>query len=314
MYKLLALDPKAINSPLDCEKVYPRVGLRHGVFVADYPKHWHKAFLSILEALEPAEWGFWNEERLKSKLIELVEQQSFLSLESPYDKGKSWFDNFLRVPERNREGCIFFGHRDDPSKPPTLDDLDPAQLEVKTTISGDMTPEVLIQELSLYMKRSRKIALVDRHNGLIDGRGNASTFSKFLRQLVTTVEGSKCQEIIVYAEYDKLRPDYMASDISLSNQLASSLAGLVTPTYGVKYVCCSEEGMRITDLHARRIVTNNVVFVLSDSIGGRTLSKSIHRIPDLDFLEENLRKWIDEEHGLKVERVAVYKNQIKARI
>jgi len=313
MHKTLAIDPKAINSPLDCEKIYPRVGLRHGVFVADYPKRWHKAFLSILETLEPAEWGFWNEERLKSKLIELVEQESFLSLESPYDKGKSWFDNFLRVPERNREGCIFFGHRDDPSKPPTLDDLDPAQLEVKTTITGKLTPENLVHELRLYIRRSTKIALVDRHNYLTDALGKESIFVRFLKHLVKAVEGSKCQEIIVYAKY-RNDHNYMKSDSCLSNQLASSLAGFVTPTYGVKYVCCSEDGSRKTDLHARRIVTNQVVFALSDSIGGGSRSKSITRVPDLEFLEENLRAWIDEDHGLRVERVAVYKNQIKASI
>jgi len=308
MNKTLALDPGAVKSPLDWHKVYPFVGQRRGLFVADFPKRWEREFIDQLGELDPSVWGFWDEERITSTLIELREQNSFRSLESPYDMRRSWFENFLSVPEKKRERVIAFGSRGDSLKPPTLDTLDPTSLEVQTTLSGKLTTEKLLSELRPYLRTSKKLALVDRHNYLTDRSGSESSFLRFLRSLLSEVESSSCHEILVYAKYAPDDYPYMLSSESLTSQLSTSLTGFVTPTYGVKYFCCSEHLRRTTDLHRRVIVTNHAAFVLADSIAGTTHSKSITRVQDAAFIEDCQKNWIDGDHGLEIISCAEYVN------
>jgi hypothetical protein len=309
MNKTLALDPNAVESPTDWHKIYPFVGQRHGLFVADFPRRWEREFIGRLRELDPTVWGFWDEERITNTLIELREQNSFISLQSPYDKSRSWFENFLSVSEKNRDGVIAFGSRDDSLQPPTLDSLDPTSLEVQTTLSGKLTPERLLSELRPYLRSSGKLALVDRHHYLLDSRGSESSFLKFLRLLLLEVQSSRCHEILVYARHDPEAFPHMRSNDLLARQLEKLLAGQITPTYGIKYVCLSEHtNDRTTDLHRRMIVTNHVAFVLADSITGGTHSKSITRVRDKDFIEGCQRNWIDGDHGLEVKCCAEYMN------
>lgn len=308
MNKILALDPSAVESPTDWYKVYPFVGQRHGLFVADFPKRWEREFVARLEDLDPKVWGFWDEERITNTLIELREQNSFLSLQSPYDRSRGWFENLLTVLEEKMDRVIAFGSRRDNLQPPTLDTLDPTSLEVQTTLSGELTPERLLKELQPYLRSSRKLALVDRHQYLTDSRGLDSSFLRFLRLLLSEVQSSSCHEILVYARHAPEDFPYMRSNDSLTRQLSISLSGHVTPTYGIKYLCCSELSRKTTDLHRRMIVTNHVAFVLADSIAGRSHSKSITRVPDKGFIEESQKNWIDGDHGLEIKCRADYVN------
>lgn len=48
------------------------------------------------------------------------------------------------------------------------------------------------------------------------------------------------------------------------------------------------------------------MFILSDSIMGRTYSQSITRIADQSIIDSNLKLWIDENHGLDIMTSATY--------
>lgn len=310
MNKTLALDPKAIKSALDWYKVYPSLGQRNGMFLANYPKKWVLDFLSSLESTDMSEWGFWDLEKLKAHFIDLDRQLALVSLQSPYDRDRSWFQNFCSIPEERRRNCIPFGARDDPNNPPTLDSLDPTDLRVETTISGTLHPRELVRHLSPFLMRSEIVAIVDRYAELENSVGNPSQFSTFLKCLVEELqgEGSRCHEVLVYAQSPKDR-DYQSSVERLQDQLGKLLSGLKSPSHGVHYICCDEIDQRgKTDLHARKIVTKYVAFSLADSIGGRSHSKSITRIPDSAFLEENIKNWIDGDHGLTIKLKASWKN------
>ena len=72
MNKILALDPEAIETPRDWEKIYPYVGHEKGLFMANYPKTWTQNFLSL--DIGDKGWGFWDIEKikeLKNKIFEL---------------------------------------------------------------------------------------------------------------------------------------------------------------------------------------------------------------------------------------------------
>jgi len=304
--KVLALDPEAIESPIDWLKIYPFVGQHQGLFMAAFPRNWAHRFEMSSQRFEPSIWDFWNKERIKNALVEFERGNAFVRLGSPYDDQKSWYENYSGVDLAQRKDVLAYTSRDEVSIQQSIEHLDPADLQVGTTWTGDLSPKALVVLLRRYFRNSRKIALVDRNQSLVKEDGRASVFADFLRLLIQEVYNSKCHEILVYTRYDEGRYPYMSSNKSLLAQLKASLAGLKTPTYGVKYMCCSEIGARRTDLHARRIVTNHVVFTLADSIAGNTKSKMLTRVPDKAFREENLQAWIDEEHGLEVVSDAVF--------
>ena len=116
--------------------------------------------------------------------------------------------------------------------------------------------------------------------------GKISSFVEFVREILTITKSSKCHEILIYAKYDPDYYPYMKSNESLLEKLGEVFDGYTTPTYGIKYLCCSEY-QNNQDLHARRIATSNVVFLLSDSIAGSTYSQSVNRVHDKDFINKN---------------------------
>jgi len=306
MNKILALDPMAIENSHDWYKIYPHVGHSKGLFIASFPKSWAREFLS--KDLDYSTWGFWDQEKLKNFLKELEETNSFISLRAPYKNSLAWAKNYIATDAKRKEGCIAFAARNESFGLKTLDDLvDPRQLDVESTIHEDISAKTLVENLKIFFQNTPKIALVDRHNYLISTSGKSTQFVEFLRELLKITSSSKCHEILVYAKYDPVKYPYMASNESVHAQLANALRGCITPTYGVKYMCCAEYSNR-QDLHARRIVTTNIVFVLSDSISGKTYSQSVTRVPDVRFREVNMCAWIDEEHGLDVKSSAVFKN------
>jgi len=304
--KVLALDPQAMETPVDWLKVYPFVGQNQGLFVADFPKNWMHEFMKSAPGSDPDRWGFWDSERIKNKLIEFKRGNAFVGLGYPYDIHRTWFENYSEVDSKQKTDCLAFSSRGDTSGLNSIEHLDPVDLQVDTTHTGDLSPNTLVRLLRRFFCNSPKIALVDRHQSLIKGDGKPSSFSYFLRLLLQEVYNSKCHEILVYTLYEPLDFPYMRSSEDLKLQLNAALDGLRTPTYGVKYMCCAESGSRETDLHARRIVTNYVVFTLADSIAGRSKSKILTRVPDKAFREQNQRAWIDEDHGLDVVSTAVY--------
>ncbi len=308
MNKTLALDPEAIESARDWDKVSPFIGHEQGLFMADYPRRWTRKFLET--EIDTAEWGFWSLEKIKEYLIQLEISNTFISLNAAYDNHLPWADNYLALHEGKKVNCMAFACRKSASGLPTLDQLDPSKLRVDTTINEKFSPQTLVQNVKIYCQNSSKIAIVDRHNYLTTHKGTNSLFSEFVRELLNVVEDTKCHEILIYAKHDPERYPYMRSNDSLEEQLKQTFSGWITPTYGIKYMCCSEHGTK-KDLHSRKIVTNHVVFLLSDSIAGKTYSQSITRIPDQHFREENLKSWIDEEHGLDVKVSATFRNLIK---
>ncbi len=308
MNKILALDPKAIESARDWEKIYPFVGHAKGLFIAKYPKIWIQEFLD--QDRDGTKWEFWNLEKIKEILIDLQQSNSFVSLNSPYEPAIGWVENYSKIGVDKKEDCIAYGSRKDPGDLRTLDQLDPRDLFINTTISEKLTPKKLTKTLKIFLQNSPKIAIVDRHNYLTTLSGEPSVFVDFIKDLLEITKSSRCHEIIIYAKHDPDKYPYMLTDESIKEQMMKVFDGYTTPTYGIKYICCSEY-QNNQDLHARKIITNHVVFLLSDSIVGRTYSQSITRVHDDRFRESNLKFWIDQEHGLDVKASAVFVNHTK---
>lgn len=310
MNKVLALDPEAIETALDWYKIQPHIGHSKGLFLADFPRNWVFEFLQ--RDINTADWGFWDFERLKEYLIQLKNNNTFISLNASYDFKVEWTKNFLKLEDEKRKNCIALASRKSTDNFKTIDDLIPSELNVDSTIEKKFTPIELAQNLKLFFRNSPKIAFVDRHNYLTTANGEESKFSTFIKELLTIIKSSKCHEIIIYSKHDPDKYPYMKSNKSLLDKLQDIFEGFVTPTYGIKYICCSEfseiKDTKSQDLHSRKILTNNVMFILSDSIGGRTYSQSITRIADQSIIDTNLKLWIDEDHGLGVMASATYSN------
>lgn len=254
-------------------------------------------------------WGFWDIEKIKEFLLDLQSTNSFISLNSPWNGSLRWAQNYAQIEEDKKNLCIPFASRKFSNGLKTLDDLDPRQLFIDSTVNFKFTPKGLSQVLKLFLQNTPKIALVDRHNYLMTKGGKISSFVEFVREILMITKSSKCHEILIYAKYDPNSYPYMKSNEALLEKLGEVFDGYATPTYGIKYLCCSEY-QNNQDLHARRIATNNVVFVLSDSIAGSTYSQSVTRVHDKDFINKNLKDWIDEEHGLEVKTSATFINMI----
>lgn len=310
MNKVLALDPEAIETALDWYKVQPYIGHSKGLFLADFPRNWALEFLH--RDINTDGWGFWDIEKLKEYLIYLKNSNTFIALNSSYDSNVEWTKNFLKLEEEKRKYCIALASRKSNDNFKTFDDLSPTELNVDSTIEKRFTPVELAQYLKLFFRNSPKIAFIDRHNYLTTANGEESKFTSFIKELLVIIKSSKCHEIIIYAKYDPDKYPYMKSNNSLLNKLKDTFVGCVTPTYGIKYICCSEfseiKKYNSQDLHSRKILTNNVMFILSDSIMGRTYSQSITRIADQSIIDTNLKLWIDEDHGLGVMASATYSN------
>ena len=308
MNKILALDPKAIETLSDWVKVYPFVGHEKGLFLANFPKSWAKEFLT--QNFDANGWGFRDLEKMKEFLISIQESNTFISLNSPYETSTEWFENYSKIDKDKKENCIAYGRRKVSVDHKTLDDLDPRQLFLDSTMDEKFTPKKLTQSLKLFLQNSPKIAIVDRHNYLTTLNGKPSKFVDFIKELLNVTKSSKCHEIIIYSKYDPDKYPYMLTNESIKKQMIKVFNGCVTPTYGIRYICCSEY-QNNQDLHARKIITNHVVFLLSDSIAGSTYSQSITRVHDDSIRESNLKSWIDQEHGLDVKASAVFVNHAK---
>ena len=308
MNKILALDPKAIETLSDWVKVYPFVGHEKGLFLANFPKFWAKEFLT--QNFDANGWGFRDLEKMKEFLISIQESNTFISLNSPYETSTGWFENYSKIDKDKRANCIAYCRRNVSADHKTLDDLDPRQLFLDSTIDEKFTPKKLTQSLKLFLQNSPKIAIVDRHNYLTTLNGKPSKFVDFIKELLNVTKSSKCHEIIIYSKYDPDKYPYMLTNESIKKQMIKVFNGCVTPTYGIRYICCSEY-QNNQDLHARKIITNHVVFLLSDSIAGSTYSQSITRVHDDSIRESNLKFWIDQEHGLDVKASAVFVNHAK---
>lgn len=310
MNKILVLDPKAIETLSDWGKLYPFIGHEKGLFMANFPKSWAKEFLT--QDFDSNGWVFRDLEKLKEFLISLQASNTFISLNSPYEISIEWFENYLKIDKDKKENCIAYGRRKASGDLKTLDDLDPRQLFLDSTIEVKFTPKKLTQSLKIFLQNSPKIAIVDRHNYLTTLNGKPSLFVDFIKELLDVTKSSKCHEIIIYAKHDPNKYSYMLNDETIKEQMMKVFDGCVTPTYGIKYICCSEY-QNNQDLHSRKIITNHVVFLLSDSIAGGTYSQSITRVHDDVFRESNLKSWIDQEHGLDVKASAVFVNHAKAQ-
>ena len=308
MNKILALDPEAIEGARDWEKIYPFLGHAKCLFIANYPKFWVRQFLN--QDIDEKKWEFWDLEKIKEFLITLQESNSFVSLNSPYEPSIGWGENYSKVELVKKKDCIAYGSRRVPGALKTLDQLDLQQLYIDTTVNEKFTPKKLTQTLKIFLQNSPKIAIVDRHNYLTKLDGKPSLFVDFIKELLEVTKSSKCHEIIIYAKHDPDKYPYMLNDESIKEQMVKLFDGCITPTYGIKYVCCSEY-QNNQDLHARKIITNHVVFLLSDSIAGGTYSQIITRVHDEAFRESNLKSWIDQEHGLDVKASAVFVNHTK---
>ena len=169
----------------------------------------------------------------------LHKTNTFISLNSPFESSISWFNNYSKIEDAKKEKCIAFVSRDSNEGCTTLDDLDPRQLYIDTTIEEKFNPQKLINLLKIYLQNSRKIAIVDRHNYLTTGNDKPSLLVDFVKELLIVAKSSKCHEIIIYAKYDPNKYPYMISNESLKAELTRVFHGCITPTYWIKYIFCS---------------------------------------------------------------------------
>ena len=161
-------------------KVYPFVGHEKGLFLANFPKFWAKEFLT--QNFDANGWGFRDLEKMKEFLISIQESNTFISLNSPYETSTGWFENYSKIDKDKRANCIAYCRRNVSADHKTLDDLDPRQLFLDSTIDEKFTPKKLTQSLKLFLQNSPKIAIVDRHNYLTTLNGKPSKFVDFIKE------------------------------------------------------------------------------------------------------------------------------------
>jgi len=308
MNKILAISPYAIKKYKDWLKIYPKLGQRNGIFLADFPRKWITKFNLEQSTIYSDDWDEWDEKKIMEFLVELSRENSFLSLNSPYKANLAWEENFLNLSEDKKRECVPIGERGNEYMLTDFEKFDINTLNVKDTVSKKFNYEDLALLLKNYFINTSKIAFVDRHNYLFTQSGAISNFTKLIRTILEITKNIPLGEIVIYALYDNKNP-YMVSERVLSESLEKCFIGYKTPIYGIKYLCCSEAGTG-DDLHARYILTNNVVFKLTDSIPGNKNSQSITRIRDAQETERLLCKWIDEEHKLSIINNSTFKNQI----
>ena len=309
MNKILALSPNAIKKYKDWLKIYAKLGPLHGIFLADFPRKWIGKLNLEHSTLSSDDWDDWDEKRINEFLAHLQSQNGFISLNSPYKNDMPWEPNFLSLPLDRKSSCIPIGERDNKYDVPDFERFDVNTLNVNDTVSMKFKASELAALLKDYFLSTEKIVLVDRHNYLLTSSGNISEFSKFIREILEIKKNKPLGEIVIYALFDPKNQPYMATTKELSQALEKCFTGVRGPTYGIKYLCCSEAGTG-DDLHARYILTKNVAFQLTDSIPGNKASQSITRLRDPLETERLLKKWVDEEHKLVINTEATYINYI----
>lgn len=305
MNKVIAMDPLAIEKLSDWLSIKPYLGHEKGLFLAKFPTKWLKDFYRYIEEMDINEFDDLTKKKVTEFVSKLSQENGFLSLGYPSDESKSWAENFINLPNTISHGCIPVGKRGNNKNLQTFDTLDSESLEVKDSMAGKFTAKEFADLIKTYIQNSPKIAFVDRYN-YFDSSSAGKFFIEFIKEVLQLVQNSKCKEIIIYCKYDKPR--------NLKEALTTNFAEFKTPLYGIKYICCNEtpdrEDARVasTDLHARFIVTENVVFNLSDSIAGGTKSQIVTRIKDRDVREAKVKLWIDGEHGLEIVSQAEFVN------
>jgi len=309
MNKILAISPEAIERYKDWLKVYPKLGSRNGLFLADFPRKWINKLNLDRANFESDDWDQWDGKLIKEFFSKINQENGFISLNSQYKENAEWEENFLKISDDIKRECIPIGKRGNQFNIGDFDKLDLNTLSVNDTISKKFNSDDLIQLLKNYVLNTQKISLVDRHNYLYTPSGTISEFTKFIRKILELTKNKPLGEIVIYALYGHKSYPYMNSPELLKESLEDCFGGFKSPIYGIKYQCCVEIGTT-DDLHARYILTNNVAFKLTDSIPGNKSSQSITRIRDSDETERLLCKWIDEEHKLTVVNSVTFVNQL----
>lgn len=310
MNKILALSPTAIKKYTDWLKILPRLHPRDGLFLADFPRKWLKRFNLNDSTIHTDSWDDWSEKQIQEFLIHLKNDNGLISLNSPYDERFQWEENFLKLNSDIQNKCIPVGSRKNIQQLPDFDNFDFNQLNLIRDTVSEFTDSELIDLLAHYFLTTEKIAFVDRHNAPLNLSGKISNFCKTIQELLKlTKNNGSLGEIIIYTKYDPDKHPYMKSENEFKRVLEDCFSGLKTPTYGIKYICCSEAGTG-DDLHARHILTKHAAFVLTDSISGRNSSQSITRIRDRSETERLLCKWIDEDNKLEKVMTVNYINYV----
>ena len=308
MNKILALSPTAIKKYTDWLKILPRLHPRDGLFLADFPRKWLKKFNLNDSTIHTDNWDEWDEKQIQEFFINLKNENGLIPLNSPYEANAQWEENFLKLSTEIQEKCIPVGSRNNIQKLPDFDNLDFNRLKsIRDTVSQFKDGE-LIDLLANYFLTTEKIAFVGRHNAPLNLSGKVSNFTKLIQEILKlTKNNGSLGEILIYTTYDPRDHPYMKNVTDLQAVLEKCFIGFKTPICGIKYICCAEAGTG-DDLHARHILTKNVVFTLTDSISGKNSSQSITRIRDRHETERLLCKWIDEDHKLEEIITVTHKN------
>lgn len=310
MNKILALSPLAIEKYKDWLKIFHKLGPSQGLFIADYPrKKWINKFNLEHSTITTDDWDDWDEKKFLEFFAYLQSQNGFISLNAPYQENQAWEPNFLALPKSKTEDCVAIGARNNKYGLQDFDQLDVKSLNVSDTVSLKLSPENLASILKNYLLNTEKIAFVDRHNYLLNSKGEISEFTKLIQNILEITKNRPLGEIVIYSHLNIREHPYMNSKTELDFALKKCFSGYKTPTQGIKYLSCTEAGTG-DDLHARYILTKNTVFQLTDSIPGNKNSQSITRLRDQDETDRLLCKWIDEKHKLTINTESTFLNYI----
>lgn len=298
MTELVAIDPEAISCLLNHAQVSQSLGQRRGFFLAQLPKNW---FYKLKENLENN--NEFNAHKILLFYDNLLRENGIIRDGHSYLEGENWSKNLTLALESPNPPKIAIGKKST-GNIIGIQDIDPLEtFQARVSISNP-NEEELWSFLRLHLCNSGKVAFVDRHNDLQNGRGGQSKFSKYLRRIIEGVShSSKCGEIIIYSQFkDRGSLLYQSTEETFRAAAIDALKGLRLPIQGVIFRCCDDRAKTITDLHARQIITNHACFLCTDSIGGGTKSQkiSLEMHMKVDELKAIQNRWFENEHGLDI--------------
>lgn len=297
MSRLVSIDPSAIQSMSDFERIRPCLGQTKSFFLAQTPNSW----LNLLKA-NIENFSQNDQKKINEFFVYLQNENNSIFRVNYKDRTEDFLQNAIDHIKTDRRLKLVIANK---TVPPynikTFLDTTDDELDGPESFHGTYDVDKVWFFLELYAKTSGRLAIISRHNNLFNSVNKPKKFSEHLRQLVNGVTGSGCHEIIIYSKKDTGLQEQDSNE-SLKKGLAEILRGLKLPTYGVRFIVCDETNSHDTDLHERLIVTNHVILRLSDDLGGGTKSQSISVEPDSKISRQLRSRWLDGDHGLTIYR------------
>lgn len=318
--RLFAISPVVLTDSRQWRDLYARLGQDRGGFVLDFPKKWAETVKKLISGdVACDEDDVYEIDCLLNVLID-----SNCLVVPPVNSiqpSNIWFDDLKKLikAQPNLGGKLTkvvsedLHNIEEGNYSPAM--LKPRELNAYFFTPADASPPKgmpwdeldLVNKIELFARQSEICAIVDRYPVF-----KANQFSlNFLKVLLERTQNSLLHELIIYNSLEEFSKSPVTSgQIGVMLKEALGWSGAEAPSKfekrdippgGIRYVLVRENSSD-SDLHMRSFVTKYVSLQLSTSLNHFDKSKSqkIARSTNIDSIETEVARWIDESHGLQV--------------